>query len=60
MAKPEAGSGRNSIDTGYLPVVEDDSVVIDEEGTPIGVAGKHALPGPLAGRDIKPVKTLEG
>jgi hypothetical protein len=51
VAKPDAKGGKKLIDTRYLPKVEDESVILDDDHIHLGVAGKVGLPGPLVDRD---------
>jgi hypothetical protein len=56
VAKPTAGNGKSSIDTQFLPEIENESLAIDENNNPIGVHGSSGLPGLLAERDVKAKK----
>jgi len=56
VAKPSAGKGESSIDTQYLPQIENESLVVDENHNPIGVHGSSGLPGALAETEIKKKK----
>jgi len=59
VAKPKTGKDESSIDTQFLPKIENESLALDENHTPIGVHGSSGLPGILAENDINSDKPEE-